>query len=790
MFNWKRNEFLFLDGAMGTMLQQSGLTPGERPELFTLTNPDVITSIHRKFAQAGAQVLYTDTFGANAHKLTGLGVSPADVIHAAVRCARDADKHCAVALDIGPIGELLEPAGSLSFEEAYQLFYEQIKAGVSAGVDLIVIETMTDLYEVRAAVLAAKECCDLPIFVTMTFDENGRTFTGCSPAAMAITLEGLGVDAVGVNCSLGPAQLVPVVREIAQWTRLPLIVKANAGLPDPRTGEYAVGPEQFAQEEAELSQLGVSIFGGCCGTTPDFIAALRKELSGKTPFSRPYTPVPAACTMTKVVPIDGVRVIGERINPTGKKLFKQALLDGNIDYILSQGISQIEAGADILDVNVGLPGIDERDMMVRVVRRLQAVTDAPLQIDSSTPQVLEAALRIYNGKPIVNSVNGEQKTLDTLLPIIKKYGASVVGLTLDENGIPPTAEERFAIAERILNAALSYGLRREDVIIDCLTLTASAQQAEVSETLRALHMVKERLGLRTVLGVSNISFGLPNRELINQTFLSLALANGLDLPIINPNVSSMMDCIAAFNVLDNRDVGARRFIERCAAATPKTPVAETTEKKQDAGSSGDIDHAISHGLEAESRRLAQTLLETTDEMTLINEQLIPALDRVGKRFETGELFLPQLLQAAQAAQAAFDVVKAHIRASGQTAVGKGSIVMATVKGDIHDIGKNIVRVILENYGYRVTDLGRDVPIETVVEAARKYNAQLVGLSALMTTTLPSMEQTIAAVHEALPDCVVFVGGAVLTPEYAANIGADYYARDAKAAVDIAKKVIG
>ncbi len=777
--------FLFLDGAMGTMLQNRGLTPGERPELLSLSDAALITGIHREYAEAGAQVLYANTFGANAHKLAGAGVRAKDVIEASVRCAKAAAGEAAVALDIGPIGELLEPAGSLSFEDAYCLFREEIEAGVQAGADVIVLETMTDLYEVRAALLAAKECSDLPVFATMTFEENGRTFTGCSPSAMALTLEGLGADAIGVNCSLGPRQLIPIVREMARWTRLPLIVKANAGLPDPRTGVYSIGPEEFAADEALLAEAGASILGGCCGTTPAYIAALRRTLAGKVPSPRIYAPVPAVCTMTKTVPIDRVRVIGERINPTGKKLFKQALMDGNIDYILSQGIAQVEAGADLLDVNVGLPGIDERGMMVSVVRRLQAVTDVPLQLDSTNPEVLEAALRVYNGKPVVNSVNGEKKSLETLLPIIKKYGAAVVGLTLDEGGIPEKAEGRFAIAEYILDTALAHGIRREDVYIDCLTLTVSAQQEQAMETLRALRLVKERLGLRTVLGVSNISFGLPYRELVNQTFLSLAMANGLDLPIINPNIVSMMDAVSAFSVLNNQDPGARRFIERFAAAqTTVSPVPAAGDRV------GDIDYAIEHGLDEESRRAAKALLETMDEMSLINDKLIPALDRVGKRFETGEIFLPQLLQSAQAAQAAFDVVKAHILSNGKPPVSKGSIVVATVKGDIHDIGKNIVRVILENYGYQVMDLGRDVPVETVVEAARTQKAQLVGLSALMTTTLPSMEATIAAVHAALPECLVFVGGAVLTEDYAAKIGADFYARDAKAAVDIAKKIIG
>ena len=776
---------LLLDGAMGTMLQSRGLRLGERPELFSITHPQVVEGIHREYIEAGAQVVYANTFGANAHKLAGTGHTPAEVIEASVRAAKAA---CAgtnatkVALDVGPIGELLAPAGSLGFDEAYALFKEQIDAGVRCGADLIVIETMTDLYEVKAALLAAKENSELPVFVTMTFERGGRTFTGCSVSAMALTLEGLGADAIGINCSLGPKEIYPIAKELSAWTRLPLIVKANAGLPDPQTGKYDVTPEAFAGSALQFMEIGVSAIGGCCGTTPEYIARMRETLSGKCPAKREYPARAAICTPTKTVAIDGVAVIGERINPTGKKLFKQALIEHNMDYILSQAIAQIEADADILDVNVGLPEIDEAAMLPEVVCRLQAVIDAPLQLDSSNAKALENALRLYNGKPVVNSVNGEAAVLERILPLVKKYGAAVVGLTLDENGIPPKAGERFAIAQRILDAALRHGIRREDVYIDCLTLTASVQQKEVMETLKAVQMVKERLGLKTVLGVSNISFGLPGRELINQSFLTLALAHGLDLPIINPNIPSMMGAVAAFRVLYNQDEGAKDFIAKYAqekGAAPVVPVQGMT-----------IEHAILRGLAKESRELAKALLADLGEMELVNDRLIPALDEVGSRVEQGKLFLPQLLQAAGAAQAAFEVVKERIAAAGKPSVSKGKILLATVKGDIHDIGKNIVKVILENYGYQIIDLGRDVPVARVVDEAVRQEVRLVGLSALMTTTLPSMEATIKALHERLPGCKVFVGGAVLTADYAGKIGADFYARDAKQSVDIAREILG
>ena len=777
------NGYLILDGGMGTMLQSAGLAGGQRPETLSVTEAQKITAIHRAYLDAGAQVVYTNTFGANGLKAEGCGYSVQELVTAAVRAARAAAQGRArVALDIGPLGELLEPVGTLSFEEAYELFAQMVRPGAAAGADLVVIETMTDLYEVKAAVLAARENCALPVWVSMTFEESGRTFTGCSVEAMAATLEGLGVDAVGINCSLGPVEILPIARRLCAATNLPVFIKPNAGLPDPESGGYDITPEQFCAQMEPYLELGVFALGGCCGTTPEYIRRLAALCRGRAPAPRPPVQASVVCTPTLVQRIDGLTVVGERINPTGKKLFKQALLDGNMDYILAQALSQKEAGAQILDVNVGLPGIDEAAMMEQVVKNLQTVSDLPLQLDSSDPEALRRGLRVYNGKPIVNSVNGEQKVLDAVLPLCKKYGAAVVGLTLDENGIPMLAEQRFAVAEKIVAACEAVGIPRRDIYIDCLTLTASAQQKEVVQTLAAIRMVKERLGVRTVLGVSNISFGLPNRELLNHSFLTMAAAAGLDLAIINPNVASMMDAVRAADVLLARDKKAGRYLVAYANAAPAPSAATKREMT--------IEDAIYRGFKAEARQCTQELLLKMGEMRLVNERLIPALDVVGAEFEAGKLFLPQLLQAASAAQAAFEVVKLSIASKGRPPVSKGKILVATVKGDIHDIGKNIVKVILENYGYDVIDLGRDVPAERVVKTAQEQGIRLVGLSALMTTTLASMEQTIRLLRETGVACRVFVGGAVLTPGYAKRIGADYYAKDAKQAVDIAKEVLG
>ena len=771
---------VLLDGAMGTMLQNAGLEAGAAPELLNIDKPELIEDIHRKYVEAGSQIVYANTFGANRYKLKNNSVK--EIISAGISIAKKAcGKKALVALDIGPIGQLLEPSGTMTFEEAYDIFKEQIIAGESA--DVIVFETMTDLYELKAAVLAAKENSRQPIVCTMTFEENRRTFTGCCVSSMALLLNGLGVDAVGINCSLGPSQLIPICKELLEWTDMPVVLKPNAGLPDPVTGKYDVSPEEFAEQMKYAASCGVKIFGGCCGTTPEYISALKKALDGTEGRRRKALPRSAVCTPSRTVVIDRPRIIGERINPTGKKLFKEALRNNDTGYILNQAIEQIRAGADILDVNVGLPEIDEKAMMIKAVKEIQSVTDAPLQIDSTIPEVLEAALRIYNGKPIVNSVNGEESSLETVLPLVKKYGAAVVGLTLDKNGIPPKAEQRFAIAEKILKRAMYYGIPKEDVFIDCLTLTASAEQEAVMETLRALGRVKKELGLKTVLGVSNISFGLPNRPLINQNFLTMALTYGLDLPIINPNVDAMTGAVRAYKLLANIDKNSFDFI-----AAYNSAAVQKTENKDENNIS--LEYAVENGLKDESAKATAELVKTADPMEIINGALIPALDKAGEQFEKGTIFLPQLILTAGAAQAAFGVIREKMISENSSPVSKGKIVLATVKGDIHDIGKNIVKVLLENYGYTVIDLGKDVPCEEVVRAALEHRVKLVGLSALMTTTLKSMEETIRLLRESGSECKVVVGGAVLTPEYAEKIGADFYAKDAKETCDIAKRIVG
>ena len=775
---------ILLDGAMGTMLQKKGLKPGDIPELLNLTHPDWILDIHREYVRAGSQVIYANTFGANERKLRRAAVRPEAVIAAGIGLAKEAaaETGALVALDVGPIGELMEPMGSLSFEDAYAVFSSMMETGAKAGADLVVIETMTDLYEAKAALLAAKEHTELPVLVSMSFDESGRTFTGCTPASMAHTLEGLGADALGVNCSLGPKELLPILQELRRHTRLPLIAKPNAGLPDPADGHYSLSAEEFAGAMKGLIQAGATLVGGCCGTGPEDIRALKALLSAVQPEKAP-TPPAMVCTPTLALPLNRVRVIGERINPTGKKRLQQALLENDLAYVVDLAIQQIDAGAEILDVNVGYPGVDEAAMLPRVVKELQAAVDTPLQLDSANPDALEAALRVYNGKPAVNSVSGKEESLSRVLPLVKKYGAAVVGLALDDDGLPDTAQKRFAIAEKILNRALALGIPREDVWIDCLTLTVSAQQDQAQETLRAVQMVREKLGLQTVLGVSNVSFGLPARLLMTQTFLACALQAGLTLPIVNPNQKEMMDTVAAFRVLNGEDGRSEHFVARfaqaqAAAATPA------------AAAEMSLDDAILRGLKQEAARLAREKLKTEAPLALVEQHMIPALDRVGADYERGAAFLPQLLSAAQAAQAVFEEIKAVLSAQGGGAVTKGKIIIATVQGDVHDIGKNIVKTVLQNYGYAVLDLGKDVPPETIAAAAQAEGAKMVGLSALMTTTLPAMEETVRLLRQLPTPPFVLVGGAVVTPEYARAMGADGYAKDARAAVAAARQVFG
>lgn len=778
-------DIIILDGAMGTVLQQRGLKPGGVGELLNLTDPELLKSVYRDYIEAGSQIIYANTFGANSLKMARTGRSVSEIITAAIRVAKEAavDTDAKVALDVGPLGELLEPMGTLKFERAYDLFREMMEAGASAGADLIVIETMTDLYEAKAALLAAKETTDLPVLVTMSFEASGRTFTGCTAASMAHTLEGLGADAIGLNCSLGPDLLLPILKEICANTTLPVIAKPNAGLPDPVDGHYDMDPEAFAAAVLPCLEAGVTIFGGCCGTSPDYIRALKKALEGKVPVKRANAPAPFACSAVTACPISGVRVIGERINPTGKKRFQQALLEQDLDYILDVAVAQEDAGADILDVNVGYPGVDEVEMLPKVVKKLQSAVSLPLQLDSTNADALEAALRVYNGKAAVNSVNGEREVMDRILPIVKKYGAAVVGLTLDKSGIPQTAEGRVAIARRILDAALSYGIPKEDVWIDCLTLTVSAQQEQARETLKAVRTVREELGLQTVLGVSNISFGLPARSLVTQNFLIQAMAEGLTMPIINPNQKEMMDAVAAYKVLSGEDTECRNYIARFADASAAAISAAPT-------SSMTLEDAIMRGLKTDAGRLAKLALESSDELALVENILIPALDQVGVGYENGKVFLPQLLSAAQAAQSVFEVIRASIAEKGGAPVKKGSLAIATVQGDVHDIGKNIVKTVLENYGYEVLDLGKDVAPEVVCAAVREHDLRLVGLSALMTTTLPAMEETVRQLRTLPEPPIIMVGGAVVTADYAEKIGANYYSRDAREAVEIARKVFG
>ena len=801
-----KKDYVILDGAMGTMLQAAGLKMGEIPEVLSVTRPELLVSIHEKYLKAGSDVIYANTFGANSYKLEGSGHSVEELVGAAVKNARQACENvnpdAYVALDIGPIGQLLEPTGVLKFEEAYDIYKEIILAGKDA--DLIVFETMTDLLECKAAVLAAKENSNLPIITTMTFEMNQRTFTGCSIPSMALTLSGLGVDAIGVNCSLGPKELEPVIATLSKWTRLPIVVKPNAGLPDPKTNEYNVTAKEFADMMKDLRKYDIKCFGGCCGSNPEFISELSHmlEKEGNKGFAKEKVIPAAVCSATSTVDITEPRIIGERINPTGKKLFKEALLRHDIDYILNQALEQINAGADILDVNVGLPGIDEKDMMIDTIKALQAIVDVPLQIDSTIPEVLDAALRIYNGKPIVNSVNGEEESLNNVLPLVKKYGAAVVGLALDKDGIPPKAEDRFKIAKKIMDRAIAIGIPKEDIYIDCLTLTASAEQEGVMETLNALHRVKTELGLKTVLGVSNISFGLPNRVLVNHIFLTMALTNGLDLPIINPNIEEMTGAVRAYKLLANIDKNSVDFIKAYAnmpKVTKINPAAKITSKpadivtegaESDPMASNPLYQAVLNGLKSEGAQLTRQMLETTDSMEIVNNILIPALDKIGADFEKGTIFLPQLIMSAAVAQSAFEEIRKAMVLGNKQPESKGKIVMATVKGDVHDIGKNIVKVLLENYGYDVIDLGKDVEYQAVVDAIKENDAKLVGLSALMTTTLVSMKETIELIHKNNLDCKIFVGGAVLTPEYAKEIHADFYAKDAKESVDIAKKILG
>ena len=798
---------ILLDGGMGTMLQAAGLKLGARPEEMNLTDPALIEGIHAQYAAAGSRIINANTFGASAHKLAGSVYTLEEVIAAGIaNCRRACAPYGALAaLDVGPLGELLEPNGTLAFEDAVAEFGRIVRAGAAAGADLIFFETFTDLYELKAALLAAKENSTLPILASMSFEAGGRTFTGCTVESFAATARGLGADAIGINCSLGPREIFPMAKRLAEAVpgSFPVFVKPNAGLPRADGSGYDITPQLYAMQMKPYRELHLFAAGGCCGTTPEFIRLLNGVFADCQP-GRPDHPMQSViCSPVSCVNVDGITVVGERINPTGKKRFQQALRERDMNYILEQAVSQAEAGAQILDVNVGAPGVDEPALMEQVVKALQSVVSLPLQLDSSHADALERGLRVYNGKPIVNSVNGEPEVLEKVLPLCKKYGAAVVGLAIDQKGIQPGAEDRVAIARRIKEAALAAGIPQEDLYIDCLTLTASAQQKDVLATVEALHTCKTELGVRTILGVSNISFGLPCRTYLNTTFLTMAMYAGLDLAIMNPSSEEMMAAVYAYNVLTNRDPQSTRYIERYANRVPASTAlaqanqnavaaqgAQPGDAAEVSGPYAPLIKAVEKGLKGEAAAQTRALLETKEALELVDEALIPALDIVGNKYEKGTLYLPQLLQAASAAQSAFEEIKTAIAKKGGTSESKGRIVIATVKGDVHDIGKNIVKVILENYGFEVIDLGRDVPVETVVNTVREKNVHLVGLSALMTTTLKSMEETIAALHAAKLDCKIMVGGAVLTPEYAEKIGADWYAKDAKRSADIAKEFFG
>lgn len=783
-----KDNLLIFDGAMGTMLQKEGLPIGDNPEIFGMKNPDKLLKIHKKYLEAGSNVLTTNTFGCNELKVTKLGYTVEEVIDNAIKVAKqaieesDKSKPRFVALDIGPIGEMLEPMGTLSFDKAYEIFKRQAIQGEKSGADLIIIETMMDLYEAKAAVLAVKENTNLPVICTMTFDENGRSFTGCLPQAMVATIEGLGVDALGVNCSLGPKQLLPIVKIITELANVPVIVQANAGLPVIENNQtiYKMTAKEFFQGVKNFVDLGVSIIGGCCGTNETFIKEICDNidlLQRKNPNKKDSTIV---CSAAKYVDIQGPVIVGERLNPTGRQPLIDAYSSGNNDYVINLALEQSNEGSEILNVNVGVPDLDEEKAMTRVIKGIQEVVDVPLQIDSSNVKALEAGLRYYNGRTIVNSVNGKEKSLETILPLVKKYGACVVGLTLDEKGIPDTAEGRFEVAKKIVERAESYGIKRSDIFIDCLSLTVSAQQDEAMETIKAIKMVKERLGCKTILGVSNISFGIPNRQGLNNTYLNLSLGAGLDLCIINTEDKTMIQSVYAYKVISNMDKGCLQYIEKFKDVSIEN---KSNEKKNHDNLT--LEDAIERGLKEEAKDLTTQILNTKDEHYVLDEVLIPALDRVGNKYDKGELFLPQMIQAAETVKVALNIIKERL-SKGNSSSSKGKIIVATVQGDIHDIGKNIVKIMLENYGYEVIDLGKDVPIEEVVKRAKEEKIELIGLSALMTTTVENMKKTIEALKENNIKAKVFVGGAVVTKEYATKINADYYSKDAKSAVEIAK----
>lgn len=785
-------ELLYFDGGMGTLLQERGLQPGELPETWNLLHAEEIREIHRKYIEAGSDIVLTNTFGANALKFHDDAYSLEEIVNAAVGHVKAAAEQAGngrriyTALDIGPTGKLLKPMGDLDFETAYEAYKEVMIYGEKAGADLIHIETMSDTYELKAAVLAAKENTSLPVFATTIFDERGKLLTGADVPSVVALLEGLRVDAFGINCGMGPEQMIPILEQITKYSSLPVIVKPNAGLPKQKNGQtyYDVSPEEFAEVMKKIVKMGAVVIGGCCGTTPDHIKAMAD-----------------ACRMIPIKPVEkknftmvssygqsvflgtGSKIIGERINPTGKKRFKQALKEHDLDYILREGITQQDNGAHILDVNVGLPDIDEPALMKEVVQELQSVTSLPLQIDTVDVEAMEGALRIYNGKAMVNSVSGKQESMDKVFPLIQKYGGVVIGLALDENGIPADAEGRVQVAKKIIAEAAKYGIEKKDIVIDALAMTISSEPEGAKITLETLRRLRDEVGVCTVLGVSNISFGLPSRPIVNSIFYTMAMQNGLSVGIINPGSEDMMKAWYAFHALMALDSNCEKYIARYAQQPGTTPVQAAGGKH-----TMTLQSAIERGLKEEASSITAELAEQKDALDIINEELIPALNNVGEGFEKGTVFLPQLLMSAESAKSVFAVLKERMDQSGEVQEKKGKVILATVKGDIHDIGKNIVKVLLENYSFDVIDLGKDVPPEKVVETVLEQDVHLVGLSALMTTTVVSMEETIRQLREKAPDCLVMVGGAVLNQEYADMIGADFYGKDAMQSVHYAQKV--
>ncbi len=810
-----KEQRLYFDGGMGSLLQARGLQAGELPETWNITHPEVLVEIHKEYLKAGANIINSNTFGANSLKFNKeTGYTVEEIVTAAMKNAKQAITELKaeeqaegiidfeerynnrfVALDMGPTGKLLKPLGDLEFEAAYDLYKEIVLAGVKEGADLVLVETMSDSYETKAAVLAAKENCDLPVFVTMVFDEKGKLLTGGNVESVVAMLEGLGVDALGINCGLGPVQMRKIAKDILAVASIPVIVNPNAGLPRTENGKtiYDINATEFAEYMKEIAELGASVIGGCCGTTPEHIektVALTKDLPLPeiTKKNRTVISSYSQAVLFDKQPI----IIGERINPTGKSKFKQALRDHNLEYILKEALTQQDNGAHVLDVNVGLPEIDEIALLTEAVQEIQSVCDLPLQLDTANPKAMEQAMRIYNGKPLINSVNGKEEIMEAIFPLVKKYGGVVVALVLDENGIPETAEGRIEIAKKIYKKAAEYGIEPKDIMIDGLCMTISSDSKSALTTLDTIEKVKNELGGKTILGVSNVSFGLPKREYVNAAFLAMALQNGLNAAIMNPNSDAMMQSYYCYCALANLDENCGNYITKFAA---KDMEANDTkkEKKPDTFEHGDLEalleNAVKKGLKEDAAQLVTKLLKEKEALDIINESMIPALDEVGKGFESGSVFLPQLLMSAEAAKAAFDVIKEHLSKAGQVQKKKGKVILATVKGDIHDIGKNIVKVLLENYSYDVIDLGKDVPPEIIVETAVKEQVSLVGLSALMTTTVPSMEETIKQLRKTVPDVKVMVGGAVLTKEYAEQIGADAYCKDAMASVKYAEETV-